>query len=568
MLKKVFGLRPNNVELYKLALLHRSASQHLPDGTVINNERLEFLGDAIIESVVSDYLYIEFPYESEGFLTQMRSRLVNRVTLNQLCADIGMAEYICSNSGGGRGGDGAVKNINGDAFEAIIGAMYLDKGYDFTNRLLIKLLARQRSLDEVTTTETDFKSRLIEWCQKNRHHVRFVTSLGQWGEQKGMTFRSVAMIDNLEAGYGLGNSKKEAEQQAAYAVSMTMSEERGDAILDLVDTVASQVVTEHERPSSQGDSPKRRRHRGGRRRRSGGSGDKVPEQGAEQGGKQGVEQGGKQGARQEAGQGDKRGAEQGAVQGGKRETERRPEQVGEQAKRTEERIGAELEAVMGEIVGIVGVTETAPATEEKPVAQKKPTSEKKPATEKKQTTDKKPATEKKPAAKKPAQRARKPKAAAQEPKTTETEPKPAEGAQTVKVARKPRVAKDAQSAESQPAAEVSQQPKPTAKKPKPAVKKEAPAKKEGAKKEGAPKKESAPKKEGEAKKEGGAKKESAPKKDKPAVKKTAAPKSAKPEAKGEESAAADAPRKGKGRARKASEAQETAAQTPQEPPQE
>lgn len=279
MLKEVFGLRPNNVELYKLALVHRSASLRLPNGAPVNNERLEFLGDAVIESVVSDYLYIEFPYESEGFLTQMRSRLVNRVTLNQLCVDIGLAEYIHSNSGGGRSGDGVMKNINGDAFEAMIGAMYLDKGYEFTNRLLIKLLAGRKSLEEVTSTETDFKSRLIEWCQKNKHHVRFVSNLGQWGDAKRQTFRTVAMIDGIAAGYGLGVSKKEAEQQAAYAVSntLTLDEERGDALLDLIDGFADKTVHDDV------DAPKRKRRRGGRRKKTGGGetvgheNDSVPE---------------------------------------------------------------------------------------------------------------------------------------------------------------------------------------------------------------------------------------------------------------------------------------------------
>ncbi len=227
LLKKIFGLRPNNIELYKLALLHRSASQYLHDGTPINNERLEFLGDAVIESVVSDYLFVAFPHENEGFLTQMRSRLVNRAALNELCREIGLSDHICSNASGG-----VMKNINGDAFEAMVGAMYLDKGYDYTNRTLIRLISNNITLDEVRAAETDFKSRLIEWCQKRKHHIRFTSRFENSAGKNGQVFRSAALIDGAEVGYGLGASKKEAEQHAAYSVLQALDDNMGDMILE------------------------------------------------------------------------------------------------------------------------------------------------------------------------------------------------------------------------------------------------------------------------------------------------------------------------------------------------
>ena len=117
---------PNNIELYKLALIHRSASLFLEDGTPINNERLEFLGDAVIEAIVSDYLFIEFPEHDEGFLTQLRSRIVSRSTLNALGIRLGLDKHIIVQGGG----NFAQKHLYGDALEAMMGAIYLDKGYD------------------------------------------------------------------------------------------------------------------------------------------------------------------------------------------------------------------------------------------------------------------------------------------------------------------------------------------------------------------------------------------------------------------------------------------------------
>ena len=128
----MFGFIAHNIELYKLALIHKSASVVLEDGQHINNERLEFLGDAVIESVTSDYLFIEFPDKSEGFLTQLRSKMVSRQSLNAVAKRIGLDEYVITNSSH----TASQKHIYGDAFEAMIGAIYLDQGYDFVNRLL------------------------------------------------------------------------------------------------------------------------------------------------------------------------------------------------------------------------------------------------------------------------------------------------------------------------------------------------------------------------------------------------------------------------------------------------
>lgn len=229
---ELFGICPNNIELYKLALIHRSASVFLPDGTPVNNERLEFLGDAVLESVISEYLFIEFPDQSEGFLTQMRAKIVSRQTLNSLCVNMGLSEHIVSNATGSM----VQKHLNGDALEAMIGAIYLDQGYDKANRIIIeKILHRYLNLEEITETEIDFKSRLIEWCQKSKHKIYFETSYTEDSTAQSPAFKSVAVIDDMEVGYGLGTSKKEAEQRASYAVSRALDDDSGDNFLNWID---------------------------------------------------------------------------------------------------------------------------------------------------------------------------------------------------------------------------------------------------------------------------------------------------------------------------------------------
>lgn len=228
----MFGFIPHNIELYKLALIHKSASLSLEDGRTINNERLEYLGDAVIECVTSDYLFIEFPERDEGFMTQVRSKIVSRQSLNALAVRLGLDAHLISNGGPAI----AQKHIYGDAFEAMMGAIYLDQGYEFVNRLLInELYAKYVDLEDLTRSETDFKSRLIEWCQKNRHRIEFRTSGGNHGSSGHPFFRCTAVIDDMEVGHGSGDSKKEAEQQAAFSVAQTMTDEQCASVLDRMD---------------------------------------------------------------------------------------------------------------------------------------------------------------------------------------------------------------------------------------------------------------------------------------------------------------------------------------------
>lgn len=231
----MFGFIPNNIELYKLALIHKSASVVTEDGRHVNNERLEYLGDAIIESVTSDYLFIEFPDRDEGFLTQLRSKMVSRQTLNDVAKRIGLDDYVISHTSN----NVSHKHIYGDAFEAMMGAIYLDQGYDFVNRLLInKIFVDYIKVDTLSEAETDFKSRLIEWCQKNHHTIRFQTQYDKsFSSSSHPTFYSKVLIDNIEVGYGAGDSKKEAEQRAAHSVAHGVSDADCTMLMDKLDSM-------------------------------------------------------------------------------------------------------------------------------------------------------------------------------------------------------------------------------------------------------------------------------------------------------------------------------------------
>ena len=228
----MFGFVPHNIELYKLALIHKSASLILEDGRPINNERLEFLGDAVIESVTSDSVFIEFPEQDEGFMTQLRSRIVSRQSLNALAVKLGLDKQVIAGAGAGL----AQKHIFGDAFEAMMGAIYLDQGYEFVNRLLINnIFFRYLNIDELTRIDPDYKSRLIEWCQKGRHRIEFHSSRDEKSSPSHPSFSATVEIDGMKVGYGSGESKKEAEQQAAYSVAHAMNDEQCASLLDHYD---------------------------------------------------------------------------------------------------------------------------------------------------------------------------------------------------------------------------------------------------------------------------------------------------------------------------------------------
>jgi len=207
----ITGFFPGNIQLYQIALTHKSASLSLPDGSTINNERLEYLGDAILGAIIADYLYLRFPNNNEGFLTQLRSKIVKRKQLNKLAFKIGMSPLLILDTRQHQ----HKENILGNAFEALIGAMYLDKGYYKTRKFVIyKILERHLDLEKLARKESDFKSRIIEWAQKNKKEITFVTEECP-GKIDELMFVSQVMIIDEELGKGTGHSKKDAEQKAA-----------------------------------------------------------------------------------------------------------------------------------------------------------------------------------------------------------------------------------------------------------------------------------------------------------------------------------------------------------------
>lgn len=167
--KNVLGFRPRRTELYHIALTHSSSSA-VEHGYRINNERLEYLGDAVLGSIVAEYLYKKYPMKGEGFLTEMRSKIVSRKSLGSLARKIGLPELVEHQ----RGHEGAFKSLGGDAFEALMGAIYLEKGFRFTRHLIIdKLLCTYLDIDTLATTDWNYKGKLIDWGQKNKKKVTF-----------------------------------------------------------------------------------------------------------------------------------------------------------------------------------------------------------------------------------------------------------------------------------------------------------------------------------------------------------------------------------------------------------
>lgn len=210
-LKNILGYYPRNIQLFKIALSHRAVPHRLLLNQNINNERLEYLGDAVLSSIIADYLYRKFPQHNEGFLTEMRSRIVSRSRFNRLAIKMGIDRLIFAQEEY----RSTSKSIFGDTFEAIIGAVYLDRGYRFTRRLVIhRIIGVHVDIEEVLHTETNFKSRILEYVQKEKKQLEFkvVQEVGE-GYQK--QYRVEIIIDGEAVASGQDFSIKGAEQVAA-----------------------------------------------------------------------------------------------------------------------------------------------------------------------------------------------------------------------------------------------------------------------------------------------------------------------------------------------------------------
>ena len=209
---KIVGFYPHDISLYQQAVAHKSSSIRLNSGKWVNNERLEFLGDAILDAIIADILYKEFENKKEGFLTNMRSRIVQRETMNKMAAELGLEDLLVTST------RNVAHNTNmyGDALEALIAAIYLDQGYRVAKKFVFNtLIEKHLDFEGVVKTEIDFKSRLIEWGQKYKLEVRFDVTDSYYDKDHNPIFHSSVFVADIESGEGVGYSKKESHQKAA-----------------------------------------------------------------------------------------------------------------------------------------------------------------------------------------------------------------------------------------------------------------------------------------------------------------------------------------------------------------
>lgn len=207
----IIGFYPKNISYYKLALMHKSIMRR-EKGKPLNNERLEFLGDAILDAVIGDIVYNHFTGKREGFLTNTRSKIVQRESLNKLAEETGLTKLIVSS------GHTSSHNsyMGGNAFEALVGAIYLDRGYEACKRFMQRrILTQLINIDKVAYKEVNFKSKLIEWSQKNKVTINFKEVKQSKDDTGSPTFEYMVLLEGVNCCSGCGYSKKESQQEAS-----------------------------------------------------------------------------------------------------------------------------------------------------------------------------------------------------------------------------------------------------------------------------------------------------------------------------------------------------------------
>lgn len=243
---KMLGFYPKNIEIYQQALLHKSSSIKSDKGRLLNNERLEFLGDAILDAVVADIVYKKFEGRREGFLTNTRSKIVQRETLNRVAVEIGLDKLIKYTTRQSSHNS----YMCGNAFEALVGAIYLDKGYETCKKFMEeRIINRYLNLEKISRKEVNFKSKLIEWSQKNKFEIIFNLLDQSFDDQQNPTFETQVMVENIPAGAGKGYSKKESQQEAAHE---TLTKIKNDP--QFIDAIFA-AKAEREKETSSADKP-------------------------------------------------------------------------------------------------------------------------------------------------------------------------------------------------------------------------------------------------------------------------------------------------------------------------
>lgn len=209
---KILGFYPNDIQLYEQALLHKSSSVEVEKGKWLNNERMEFLGDAILDAIVADVVYTEFPTKREGYLTNTRSKIVSRETLNSIALELGLDKFIVYSIKLNNHN----KCIYGNALEAFIAAIYLDQGYDICKKFVCDVMIKKHlDIYAMAQKEVNFKSNLIEWSQKNKIDITFDLIESFLDNEGNPVFQTQVNISGVQAGVGIGYSKKESQQNAA-----------------------------------------------------------------------------------------------------------------------------------------------------------------------------------------------------------------------------------------------------------------------------------------------------------------------------------------------------------------
>ena len=222
VIREQLGFTPHNVDYYNLALSHKSVLVRARKDSQ-SNERLEFLGDAVIESIVSDILYKQYKNANEGVLTSMRVKLVQRDTLNKVAQQMGLEKIIKTTP------MNKTHNFNvyGNAFEALVGAMYLDRGFDFTYYYVKDIVLKTfMDMSKVINDDHDYKSKLIEWCQKNHVRVAFSVMSETKDKDHNVVFKSEVRLNNVSGGTGTGYSKKESQQMASQVALKRLKKDR------------------------------------------------------------------------------------------------------------------------------------------------------------------------------------------------------------------------------------------------------------------------------------------------------------------------------------------------------
>jgi len=215
-LKQILGFTPARLNLFKTAFYHKSMTNETPGKAT--NERLEYLGDAILSTIVAEYLFKKYPNKNEGFLTKMRSKIVKRQTLNEIAYDMGL-DVILSDYSLGK----MSSSMLGNALEALVGAIYIEFGYDKTKNYIIKnILMKYLNMNELETKDDNHKSQLLEWCQKNGKEINF-TTLAKFKLDKRDCFKVAVVIDGVEMATSEDFNKKSAEQAAASKVMQKLN---------------------------------------------------------------------------------------------------------------------------------------------------------------------------------------------------------------------------------------------------------------------------------------------------------------------------------------------------------